>query len=100
MTGLVAGGCNLIAFTTGRGSCLAIKPVPVIKIATTTELYRRMTDDMDFDAGVLLGDVQQDCARDRLLELIIAVASGARTVGEAQGLGEHTFAPWDQGPTL
>ncbi len=100
VTGLAAGGCNLIAFTTGRGSCMAFKPVPVIKIASTTDLYRRMPDDMDFNAGSLLDGVSQEEARDALYDLIISVASGTRTAGERQGLGEHTFAPWDLGPTL
>ncbi len=100
VTGLVAGGCNLVAFTTGRGSCLAFKPVPVVKIAATTDLYRRMPNDMDFNAGVVLDGIPQDEARDALFDLIIAVAGGKRTAGETQGLGEHTFAPWDLGPTL
>jgi altronate hydrolase len=100
VTGLVAGGCNLVAFTTGRGSCLAFKPVPVIKIATTTDLFERMPEDMDFDAGALLSGVGPEHLRDNLIDLIIAVAEGRKTAGEQQGLGEHTFAPWALGPTL
>ncbi|MBM3493430.1 MAG: altronate dehydratase [Armatimonadetes bacterium] len=100
VTGLVAGGCNLIAFTTGRGSCLAFKPTPVVKIATTSDLYGRMRDDMDFDAGVLMSGAPIEKTVHTLLQKILATASGERTAGEAQGLGEHTFAPWELGPTL
>lgn len=100
VTGLVAGGCNLIAFTTGRGSCLAFKPVPVVKIATTSDLFARMRSDMDFDAGAILQGVPMDEAALALLNLLAAVAGGQKTAGETQGLGEHTFAPWELGPTL
>src|SRR6185369_10296208 len=58
ITGLVAGGSNLIVFTTGRGSCLGFKPTPVLKISTNTPLYTRMEEDMDIDAGVILNGVQ------------------------------------------
>lgn len=100
VTGLVAGGCTLVAFTTGRGSCLAFGPAPVVKIAATTELFDRMPGDMDFDAGVLLRGAALDEVANRLAEKLIRVASGERTRGEEQGLGDHTFAPWDMGPTL
>lgn len=99
-TGLVAGGCNLVAFTTGRGSCLSMNPIPVVKIASTTELYNRMRDDMDFDAGRLITGWDMDEAAYTLAMQIIRVASGDQTAGERQGLGDHTFAPWDVGPTL
>ncbi len=100
VTGLVAGGCNLIAFTTGRGSCLAFGPVPIVKIASTSDLFERMPDDMDFDAGRILRTVPMEVAARQLAGLIVSVASGQRTCGEQQALGDHTFAPWDLGPTL
>jgi altronate hydrolase len=99
-TGLVAGGCTVIAFTTGRGSCLAFGPVPVVKIASNSATYARMRGDMDFNAGSVLGNVPIETAAHDLAELIIQTASGRRTCGEAAGLGDHTFAPWDLGPTL
>ncbi len=100
VTGLVAGGCNMVVFTTGRGSCFGCKPVPSIKIATNTPMYDRMIDDMDINAGVILdGTPVEDVGRE-IFERIIAVASGEKTKSEAQGVGEEEFAPWSIGPVL
>lgn len=94
VTGLVAGGCTLVLFTTGRGSVFGFKPAPVIKVASHTLLYRHMSDDMDLNAGrVLEGASLHDVAAE-LLELLIAVASGQRSKSEAQGVGEAEFVPW------
>lgn len=100
VTGLVAGGCNLIVFTTGRGSCLGFKPSPVLKIATNTSLFERMPDDMDIDAGVILNGVPMADVGRHVFETLIAVASGRKTKSEAQGLGEDEFAPWTLGPVM
>lgn len=100
VTGLVAGGCNLFVFTTGRGSCLGFKPTPVLKVATNTPLFERMNEDMDVDAGVILSGVPVADVGMRIFEELIAVASGKKTKSEAQGLGDNTFAPWALGPTL
>jgi altronate hydrolase len=100
VTGLVAGGCNLVAFTTGRGSCLGFKPSPVLKIATNSSLYRRMEEDMDLDAGVILNGVPVETVGMQIFEELIAVAGGKQTKSEAQGLGDHEFAPWALGPVL
>ncbi|MGQ0633773.1 MAG: UxaA family hydrolase [Planctomycetaceae bacterium] len=100
VTGLVAGGCNMVVFTTGRGSCFGCKPVPSIKVATNTPMYERMIDDMDINAGVILdGASVADVGRE-IFEKIIAVASGEKTKSEAQGVGDDEFAPWSIGPTL
>jgi len=100
VTGLVAGGCTVVAFTTGRGSCLGFRPAPCIKIASNTPLYESMPDDMDIDAGVILrGTPIQDVAA-AIFEEIIQVASGKRTKSELQDLGEEEFAPWTVGPVL
>jgi altronate hydrolase len=100
VTGLVAGGCQMVAFTTGRGSCYGCKPAPSIKIATNTPMYERMVDDMDLDAGVVLaGTPVADVGR-QLFELILEVASGRRTKSEQHGVGDEEFAPWSIGPTL
>ncbi|HSV73368.1 MAG TPA: altronate dehydratase family protein [Chthonomonadales bacterium] len=100
VTGLLAGGCALIAFTTGRGSCIGLDGVPVLKIASTSDLFHRLSDDMDVDAGVALGGVAlRDLGR-MIAEELIAVASGKRTKAEVQGLGRCAFVPWALGPVL
>jgi altronate hydrolase len=100
ITGLVAGGCNLVVFTTGRGSCLGFKPTPVLKIATNTPMYNRMEEDMDLDAGVILNGVPIPDVAAQIFEELIAVAGGKKTKSEAQGLGEAEFAPWTLGPVM
>ncbi len=100
VTGLAAGGCNLIAFTTGRGSCLGFKPSPTLKIATNTTMYNRMEEDMDIDAGVIMNGVPMADVAAQIFEKLIAVAGGQKTKSEAQGLGEVEFAPWLLGPVM
>jgi altronate hydrolase len=99
-TGLIAGGANVLVFTTGRGSVLGLKPTPCIKVATNTPMYERMLADMDLDAGpILVGEPVESVGR-RLFDLILDVASGAQTKSEQNGVGEEEFAPWTIGPTL
>ena len=100
VTGKIAGGANVVLFSTGRGSCFGAKPVPVIKVATTTKLFQTMRDDMDFDAGRRLDGVSADALSDELFELTLRVASGQTTASERLGLGDHEFVPWLVGPTL
>ena len=100
VTGQVAGGATLVLFTTGRGSVFGFKPAPVIKIASTSDLYRRMADDMDFDAGVVLGGTSLEEAAGELFELVVGVASGRPSKSEAQGIGEAEFSPWCVGEAL
>jgi altronate hydrolase len=100
VTGEVAGGCNLVLFTTGRGSVFGFKPAPSIKIATNTPMYERMIEDMDFNAGRILDGEQMSDLAQELLELTIAVASGQPSRSEALGIGEDEFAPWHLGETL
>jgi altronate hydrolase len=99
-TGLVAGGANVLVFTTGRGSVLGLRPCPTVKVATNTPMYERMRDDMDFDAGPILQGEPVESVGRRLFDLILDVAGGAPTRSEAQGVGEEEFAPWQIGPTL
>ena len=100
VTGLVAGGCNIVAFTTGRGSCYGCKPTPSIKIATNTPMYERMIGDMDINAGtVLAGRTVEELGRE-IFEEILAVASGKKTKSEIHGIGEEEFQPWILGPVL
>jgi altronate hydrolase len=100
ITGLVAGGANVICFTTGRGSVLGCKPTPSIKLATNTALYRRMQDDMDLDCGVVLAGTSIEQMGQRILDEIVLVASGQPTKSELSGVGEEEFAPWMMGPVL
>lgn len=99
-TGIVAGGANVVLFTTGRGSCFGCKPAPSIKIATNTPMYQRMIDDMDLNAGeILSGRSVADVGRE-IFEEILAVASGRQTKSELCGMGDEEFVPWTVGPIL
>ncbi len=98
VTGQVAGGANLICFTTGRGSCFGCAPAPSLKIATNSELFRRMAGDMDLDAGTILDGSETHAALgERIFRSWLATASGARTASETLGYGEEEFAPWTPG---
>jgi altronate hydrolase len=99
-TGLVAGGSNVLVFTTGRGSVLGLKPTPCIKVATNTPMFERMSDDMDLNAGTILEGEPVEAAGRRLFDLILDVAGGRPTRSERSGVGEEEFAPWHIGPTL
>lgn len=101
MTGLVAGGCNVGVFTTGRGSVYGCKPAPCIKVATNTPLYRHMEDDMDINAGTILdGTESVEEVGHRIFEKIVSVAGGEKTKSELAGMGDNEFVPWDLGPVL
>ena len=100
LTGLAAGGCNVLVFTTGRGSVSGLKPSPTVKVATNTPMYERLRDDMDLDAGTILAGEPVGAVGRRLFDLILDVAGGAPTRSESQGVGEEEFAPWSIGPTL
>jgi len=99
-TGQVAGGCNLIVFTTGRGSCFGYKPAPSIKVASNTTMYNTMVDDMDLNAGKVIDGVPMEQVAAELVDLIVSVASGQQSKSEAQGVGEDEFIPWNLGGTL
>ncbi|MBM3556351.1 MAG: altronate dehydratase [Alphaproteobacteria bacterium] len=100
-TGQVAGGCNLVCFTTGRGSVFGCKPAPSIKLATNTPLYRRMEGDMDIDCGeILSAGVSVADMGARIFQLVLDVASGRKTKSEALGLGADEFVPWQLGATM
>jgi altronate hydrolase len=100
VTGLVAGGANVVAFTTGRGSVFGCKPVPSIKLATNSIVYRHMEEDMDINCGVILEGTPLPEVGRQVFEEVVAVASGQKTKSEAQGIGEEEFAPWIIGPVL
>ncbi|CAB3723528.1 Galactarate dehydratase (L-threo-forming) [Paraburkholderia graminis C4D1M] len=97
-TGQIAGGANLIAFTTGRGSMFGAKPVPSLKLATNTPMYRRLTEDMDLNCGGILDGVASIESMGReIFDALLKVASGERTKSELLGLGDHEFVPWQIG---
>lgn len=97
-TGQIASGATLIAMTTGRGTAFGSQPAPTVKIAASTETYLRMQDDIDFDAGpVLDGAVSVEAMGRRIFEVLLRHASGERTKGEVEGVGENEFVPWPIG---
>jgi altronate hydrolase len=97
----VAGGCNLVAFTTGRGSVYGASTVPTVKIATTSQLFERMKGDMDFDAGQVLNAPNIDLPAAQLFKLLVRIASGEeQTRSESLHLGWEEFVPWALGETL
>ncbi|MEA2777026.1 MAG: altronate hydrolase, partial [Acetobacteraceae bacterium] len=100
-TGQVAGGANVVCFTTGRGSVFGCKPAPSIKLATNTPMFKHIEDDMDVNCGTILdGDETVQEAGQRIFELILRVASGERTKSEAFDFGAAEFAPWVLGATM
>jgi len=100
-TGMVAGGANVICFTTGRGSVFGSKPAPSIKLATNSDTYRRMTEDMDVNCGVILdGEKTVEQVGREVYDLVVQVASGRSTVSEDLGFGAEEFAPWQVGAVM
>ena len=98
VTGLVAGGANVVVFTTGRGSVLGCKPSPSIKVATNTQMYLRMAEDMDLNAGRIVdGTATLAEVGEEIFAKILAVASGEQTVSEELDLGQDEFIPWQLG---
>jgi altronate hydrolase len=100
-TGQVAGGANLVCFTTGRGSVFGCKPAPSIKLATNSAMFRRMEEDMDINCGTVPdGDESVQQCGQRIFELILATASGQPTKSELFDFGAAEFAPWVLGATM
>ena len=100
-TGQVAGGANVICFTTGRGSVFGCKPAPSLKLATNTPLYRRMEDDMDINCGPIAdGETSVAEMGQRIFDLVLATASGRKTKSEELGFGEDEFTPWVLGAVM
>jgi altronate hydrolase len=101
VTGQIASGCNIVCFTTGRGSAFGAKPSPSIKIATNSDMYSRMSEDMDINAGRMVtegADLKE--VGEEIFRTILDVASGRHTLSEAQGLGDLEFVPWQVGATM
>jgi altronate hydrolase len=100
-TGQVAGGANMICFTTGRGSAYGCKPAPSLKLATNTPLFVHQEDDMDFNCGTIVDGTESIAeAGERFFKLILDTASGRKTKSEEFGYGDDEFAPWTLGATM
>jgi altronate hydrolase len=101
LTGMIAGGANVIGFTTGCGSVIGCKPVPTLKLASNTPMYTRMASDMDIDCGGIVGGGLSVAAAGKMIfEALLAAASGKSTKSELMGYGDNEFAPWLLGATL
>jgi len=101
VTGQIAGGCTLVAFTTGRGSAFGSKPAPCLKIASNTAMATTLADDMDIDAGTVISSGEPISAVGRrIYERLLTVASGVATLSEQHGLGDHEFVPWQIGAVM
>lgn len=101
VTGMVAGGANLVCFTTGRGSAYGCQPAPSLKIATNSFLWRRQEDDMDLNCGSILdGEESVEEAGLRIFRAIVETASGRRTKSEMHGYGQNEFVPWAVGAVM
>src|SRR5476649_1723416 len=99
-TGQVAGGANILCFTTGRGSAYGCKPTPSIKLATNTPVYERMLDDMDINCGDVLEGVSIADKGQEIFDHILKIASGMRSKSEKLGYGDAEFVPWQIGATM
>ena len=100
-TGQVAGGANMIVFTTGRGSAYGCAPSPSLKLSTNSELWQRQEEDIDLNCGEIAdGAATIEQPGERLFELVLATASGARTKSERFGYGQSEFVPWQLGATM
>jgi altronate hydrolase/galactarate dehydratase len=100
VTGQIASGANLIVFTTGRGSVSGYKPVPCVKVATNSEMYQRMEEDMDIDTGDILTGTTLEAKGREMFEMFIRVASGEETKSERLGFGGAEFVPWQIGAVM
>lgn len=101
VTGQIASGCNLVCFTTGRGSAFGAKPSPSMKVATNTEMYNRLHEDMDVNAGTIISDGKtvEEVGRE-IYEMWLRMASGEQTKSEKLGLGDYEFVPWQVGAVM
>ena len=101
VTGQIASGCNLVCFTTGRGSAFGAKPVPSMKVATNTDMFTRLEADMDINAGTIISDGKsvEEVGRE-IYEMWLRMASGEKSKSELEGLGDYEFVPWQVGAVM
>ena len=101
ITGMVAGGANMLCFTTGRGSVFGCKPVPCLKLATNSAMYHRMSGDMDINCGLVIdGEAGIEAMGGQIFRLVLNTASGAPSKSEALGFGDDEFIPWQIGAVM
>lgn len=101
VTGMVAGGANVVCFTTGRGSVFGCKPTPCLKLATNSVMYNRMADDMDINCGRIAdGEADVESMGREIFDMVLATASGQPSKSEALGIGDDEFLPWQVGAVL
>jgi len=101
ITGQVASGCNLVTFTTGRGSVYGCKPAPSLKLATNTTMFNRMSDDMDINCGSIVDQgVSIEAMGQQIFDRLLEVASGSKTKSEEHGMGDNEFIPWQIGAVM
>ena len=101
ITGMIAGGANLVCFTTGRGSVCGFKPVPTLKLASNSEMYERMRDDMDVNCGLIIeGKASIEEMGETIFQLILDTASGKKSKSEQFGFGDNEFVPWHMGAVM
>ena len=99
--GQVAGGANIVCFTTGRGSAYGCKPAPSLKLATNTPMYQRMTDDMDINCGEIVDGAETvQGVGEKIFKMILDTASGKKSKSEELGYGDDEFVPWVIGATM
>lgn len=99
-TGQVAGGANVLCFTTGRGSAYGCKPVPSIKLATNSQLYEKMSEDMDINCGDIIDGVTLEEKGREIFDAVLAIASGKQSKSEMMGYGRNEFVPWQIGSVM
>jgi altronate hydrolase len=100
-TGQVAGGANLICFTTGRGSAYGCAPSPSLKLSTNTALWLKQQDDIDLNCGEIVdGTASVDEIGERIFRRMLAAASGEKTKSELHGYGQNEFVPWALGAVM
>ncbi|HET7864682.1 MAG TPA: altronate dehydratase, partial [Burkholderiaceae bacterium] len=100
-TGQVAGGANLICFTTGRGSAYGCAPSPSLKLSTNTALWQRQAEDIDINCGDIVdGSASIDDLGERIFQLMLQTASGRKSKSELHGYGQNEFVPWQLGAVM
>jgi len=100
-TGQVAGGANMIVFTTGRGSAYGCAPSPSLKLSTNTALWTRQEEDIDLNCGEIVdGSASVQELGERLFRMMLETASGSRTKSEQHGYGQNEFIPWYLGAVM
>ena len=101
VTGMVAGGANVVCFTTGRGSVFGCKPVPSIKLATNRAMYEHMSEDMDINCGLVVdGEASVQEMGQKIFDVILKIASGKQSKSESLGFGGDEFVPWQIGAVM